>query len=601
MKKTFLIPFTGLAVFTFTLLSDSSSLFKTFAYAEENLASFQQEVLLAKEKHRALTDKMKAVRLSMDSVSPASVDEIKVSDKPSQTIKIPVKKEAAKPKPEKLKDTPKKNWLWPFAAKPETISDGEALYKVAVSDGKITLKEAVEIGLANDLELEALKKKAEVAKAKLVEAKRALFPSVQASMLPPQTSGGKQPVGSTDAEFPAFRIFKTESYKVAVNQPLYYSGELVLTVRQAEVNVQAVEKEYHKAKNQFIHEVRSRYYAVVKAEYNAQYQIELYGETNPLHKRLEEEYRERVLSEVEHLNAQSKYQQVFFQAEAARNDLDVAALNLKQTLKISTDKKVPVYLRLGYKKISPTLNEVTELTLKNNPDLKVKEIAYEAAKLGVMIYQAKKGVHFDLKGSYGILGERIYDDRSYTTGQIGDHNGNIDFNRDKEWFLGVKGTLPIGPNSLEYERVKHVYAPTVIAPTGGSEDWSEKWTFNLLDKLSLITDEKSAQAAVLQAQSDYEKAKGEVLSKLREDFYNLQKSMIQIETSVSKLKYQEKQNAVLKYLLSMQETAPANFMEGLIEQAQNRFSFIQAVVDYHLAISSLNLSIGDPDHFETES
>ena len=472
---------------------------------------------------------------------------------------------------------------------------------MAVSDGRITLKEAVEIGLANNLELEALKKKVEVAKAKLVEAKRALFPTLQASMLPPQTSGGKQPVASTDAEFPSFRIFKTESYKVAVNQPLYYSGELVLTVKQAEVNVQAVEKDYHKAKNELIHETRTRYYAAVKAEYNAQYQMELYEETHPLANRLGEEHSQKLLSEVEFLNAKSKHQQIFFQAEAAKNDLDVAALNLKQTLRLSTDKKVPVYLRLEFKKVSPTLDEVTKLSLKNNPELQGKELAYEAAKLGVMIYQAKKGVHFDLKGSYGILGERIYDARSYRAGQIGERNGHIDFNREKEWFLGVKGTLPVGPNSLEYERVKHVYAPTVIAPTGGSEDWSEKWTFNFLDKLSLITDEKSAQAAELQAKSDYEKAKAEVLSKLREDFYNLQKSLVQIETSVSKLKYQEKQNAVLKYLLSMQETSPANFLDGLIEQAQNRFSFIQAVVDYHLAISSLNLSVGDPDHFETES
>ena len=113
----------------------------------------------------------------------------------------------------KLEPKPKQKFGWPFLRQKETkLSEGEALYKVAVSDGKITLDEAVEIGLANSVQAKATRKKIEVAKAKLTEAKRALFPTVQTAMVLPNSSGGKQP--NTGVGAPAPRTFRSESFKI---------------------------------------------------------------------------------------------------------------------------------------------------------------------------------------------------------------------------------------------------------------------------------------------------------------------------------------------------------------------------------------------------
>ena len=67
------------------------------------------------------------------------------------------------------------------------------------------------------------------------------------------------------------------------------------------------------------------------------------------------------------------------------------------------------------------------------------------------------------------------------------------------------------------------------------------------------------------------------------------------------MKYQSKQSAIAEYLSGLQETPLSSYLEGLISYAESKFSFIQAVTDYHLAASTLSVFLGDPDYFEKQS
>lgn len=600
MKKRI---FSILATFFLSLsfLLSHSIVCRSVAHAaEETLTSFQQEVVTAKEKHRAISGKMETVHLLLDNEKARALqteaDQLLKGLMSKRYSEVPVKEVPLKaPRssaPAETVTKEKKGWSWPTFSLPnkykeKDLSDGQMLYRVAVSDSKITMKEAVEIGLANSLGIRALKKKIEVANAKLVEAKRALFPTVSAGL---EENGGK--LGGSE-DNPSGRIYRGRNYKLNVTQPIFYGGELVLTVKQAEVNLRSSKIEYRKARGEFILEAKTAYYGVVKAEYNVQYQLELYEKVNALRKRLKAEFDRKLVSQIDFLNTESQYYQVFFQAESAKNDLDSAQLILHQTLGLDDKESLPLNLRLDFIKVNPVLEEIIETALRDNLDIQVKQLALESAGYGLKVYKAKKLPRVDLRGSLGVLGEVFKD-----TEQL--EEGNADLDLEKEWFLGVTTSMPIGPNSIEYNQIKHKYGPTVLA-LHGSEDWSRKLTFNLFDKLSDITDEKSAQAALLQAQADWEKAKDDVIQKVREEFYNLQKSLIQIDSSVAKMRYQEKQNALLEYMLGLQETTAANLIEQLIEGAQNKFSFIQAVTDYDLAVAGLGTAIGDPDYFEPKS
>lgn len=568
------------------------SLPKTFLYADQNLTDFQKELIQSKQKVPVVPslNLQDEAQLLMDelvkkgySAPPKSISIQEVEYKP---VKITASSGPLKNKPIKsvsLYKKPKtiiKSFGLFNIDYDKPLSEGESLYRVAISDQLLTLKEAQEIAVSNSAALLAFKKKIDVAESKLFEAKRALFPTLQVAY---QENGG------------IFngRFYRGRNQKINLNQPLFYGGELILTVKQAEENLKSAKKEYSKNRAELLHQMRTSYYGVVKAEYNLRYQNELFNKASIFYNRIQKEHENKIISEIDYLNVESQFHQIHFNTESSQNDLLTAKLLLNQSLGLMPDEKVPVDLKLNFTKVNVVFDEMLEVALKNNPDLQIKEYAYKSSQLGLQIYEAKKLPRWDLRGSFGYLGEALKDDATILLGKS-------DEDLEKEWFLGIKGSLPIWGNSIEYDTIKHVYAPTVSSYQGGSIDWNHTVKFNLLDKISDITDEKQAQAAYYQAKSEYEKARNEMISKLREDFYNLQKSLIQVDASIAKVNYQEKQNRILEYMLSMQETQAAGLMEGWIEAAQDKYAFIQAVSDYKIALSSLSTTIGDPDYFEAK-
>lgn len=565
-------------ILTLSILSPTL-LLKTFAFAGDDsagaLGRSEKSVLLQNEASNLIDELMRRNYSGSNTGTPSRA--ATAVERPAAQVKlIPAKKKGF--------------WPWLNAGndrdyfKDRKPSEGEGIYKVAVSDGKITLAEAKEIGLANNSAVLAAKKKIEVAQAKLMEAKRAMFPTAQFALEESSGLASTQPSDPTHA-----RYYQGRSYKFNVSQPVFYGGELVYTVRQAEEGLKAAKADHDKTKAEFLLQIETAYYGVLKAEYNVKYQIELYDSVVGIRNRVKEEYSQKLISEIDYLNAESQYQEVFFQIESAQNDYRSADLVLHQSVYLNHDLPMPIDLRLHFEKFDVDLDEMLTMALQTNPDIRSKEFAAVAADYGVKVYKAKKLPRVDLRGSFGYLGEIFKDTDAVELGKA-------DLDLEREWFLGVQTSMPIGPNSVSYQRSKNVYGPTVLALTG-SEAAKHHFDFNLFDRFAEITDEKSAQAAYLQALADLDKAKSDLTLKLREDIYNLQKSLIQIDSSIAKLRYQDKQNRIQEYLLSLAETTAAAYIQGLVEETQYKFSFIQAVADYRLSLSDLGSTIGDPYYF----
>lgn len=600
-------PFLFLVLF---LVVSGTPVLKTFALADESIAALQRDVILAKEKDRAVAVSMNAMPAKIDtskkSVLQAEAQRLiqELLDKDisgseragyvAEPITPEKKISEIKLKPAPKKPEVKKRGGWPWLKAMtggykdfQKIEDGLALYKVAVSDGKITLKETKEIGLATSLSLQAYMKKVEVAEAKLVEAKRALFPTVQGLL--EYNSGLASDVPGED---PHGRYYKGKNYKLNVTQPVFYGGELVFTVKQAEENVNISKGEYLKAKNEYLQQIETAFYGLLKAEYNVQYQLELYEVASTVRKRVRREHQEQLVSEVDYLNLESRYQEAFFQIESAKNDLVSADITLHQTLNLDSSQPFPADLQLHFNKIDPDYDQMLALAFRQNPEMILRQAQVESAAWSLKVFKAKKLPHVDLRGSIGKLGEIFKDTAAL-------EQGKADLDTEREWFLGMQASMPFGPNSVTYEQQKNVFGPTVLALTG-SESYKRKVAFNLFDKFADITDEKAAQAALIQAEADMTKAQSDLTLKVREAFYNLQKSLIQIDSSIAKVRYQQKQNSIAEYMLSIQETTAALYVEGINDEQTDKFAFIQAVADYNLAISALGASIGDFDYFDRQ-
>ncbi len=593
-------------IFSLTLMGAlSAELYPGSASAEDNLVALQRDVLAAKKASASFAGKVKetgpkptrqvtfdrqASDLMSELTGKTSVSTVEPNEKSSVSqgdgymFKYPSPR-SFEPKPN---IEPRSAWIFDrvpkFFGKGKNeayeLSDGNALYKVAVSDGKITMKEAVDIAVANSIGAQALKKRIDVAKAKLMEAKRSLYPTVQLQL---DENGGISPNS---------RAYRGRSQKINVNQPLYYGGELVLTVKQAEEGVLTAEADLEKAKNELIQQVRTAYYGVVKAEYNEQYQKELLREVEAIRKIIVAANNQKVIAHIDFLNMESQMQQVKFSADSTSNDTLAAYLTLRQAMNLESMVPLPVDLRLTLKKIAVDFDLLLDFAMQNSPDLMAKQAAYLSAVDGIKIYEAKKRPRFDLRGSYGQLGEVNVD-----TQAVEDGNSNLDL--EKEWYLGVHASMPLGASTIEYDQIKHVFANTVSA-FQGSQDYRHSVKFNLLDKFSDITDSESAAAALLQAEADWQKTRNDIVFKLKEHFYTLQKSVIQIDSATARMRYQEKQNNIFKYSMLTQDSPVSSYVDGMTEQASNRFSFIQAVTDYNTAVSDIAVLCGNPEYFASD-
>ncbi len=631
------------AVFSFYLIFNY--VFMNFGHAEDTLASLQQDVVMAKQKHAEIVSHAKnfdvslyekATVLANDEAMRFTADRPKILPalEPMKPLTAPVRQMAPLPfkdsieinKPSRIKSavpagdnespisfldfTPptgqyfkqpdeKKYWQWPrigtiFSRKKnkavlgyepdddKRITEAESLYRVAISDGMISVREAVDVGMANNIQLQAARKNIEVADSKLTEAKRGLFPTLQAQL---DVNGGRVASGGVEKRF-----YKGRSQKLNMTQPLYYGGELSNTVKQAEENLRVSKEEYKKQRSDLVHQIRVAYYGVVKAEYNAQYQVELFQMINALLEKMKAQFEARVAAEIDYLNVQSQYQQVLFQLESSKNDVLSANVSLKQSMSIDSDGLIPVDLKMDFSKVQPRFEDLVRRALQNNFDIRVKSYGVQAAKYGIEIYESKRKPHFELRGSYGMLGETFHDEIAF-------EDGKADLDQEKEWFLGIQGRMPLGAHSVEYEQTKRVYGPTVGSFTG-SEDWRHSVKYNMFDQFGAITDEKTAQYTLLQAETEYQTIKDEVLLRVRDEYYNLQKYMIQIDSSTAKLAYLEKQLALYDYLFNLQEVSMSDYLNDIISQAQDKYAFIQAVADYNLSLSQIGVLIGDPDYFE---
>ncbi len=607
------------SLYVVVLLSFGGSFFisKDIAFAaEDSLLSLQQDVLAAKQKTVSLQEKSAqlqqmistptAVKLKQDAdnlMSELSQRGIISSSSkeiaPSQKIdgsNSASKLDYPSPRSFKVKQglEPYKPWVLDpmpkvlgFGVKDYSgrLTEGQAAYKVAVADGKISIKEAVAIASANSIQAEALQKKVEVARAKLTEARRALLPTVQFQY---EDNGGRNPGGSGGN-----RLYKGRNKKVNINQPLYYGGELVLTVKQAEENVKSAQADLEKAKGELAQQVVSAYYVVVKNEYHVQYQIDALKEVSELYKVIQAAHAEGLIPQLDYLNAESQFHQASFSVESTYSDLRTAYLTLRQSMNLESEEDLLLDLKLDIPKIDADYKKLVEVAMENNPEILSKQLAFLSAQDGVAIYEAKKKPRFDLRGSYGYLGEHFTDSEAQTD------EDQEKLPQKREWFAGIRGSIPFGANSMEFDMVKHQYGPTVSA-FQGSTDWRRSWKFNLLDKFQDITDAKNAEAVLSQAEADWQKARNDTAFKLKEAFYSMQKALIQIDSTMARIRYQEKQNGILKYTTSLQETPAANYLEGLSEQVSNRFAFIQAVTDYHVAIANIGVACGDPFYFEKE-
>lgn len=443
----------------------------------------------------------------------------------------------------------------------------------------LTLDRCIEIAMKNSLPLKTTKKSVKLAEWRLWEARRNLLPKVLVKI--EEYTGkiyGRQFYGKKNA--------------VDLQQTVFHGGEFVFTMKQAETNLKIANKEYAKIRNELILQVKKGYYNFIKAKENLKLQNELSQEVLKIHEMVNKQFDAGVASNLEFLNVNSQANQVKFQLTAARGDLEVAELILKQAMNVDIKERIDIDAPLEFQKKEVEFNKVLADALVYRPEMQISSLTISYYMYEKKIAASKSWPKIDFLGSFGLAKEQFVARDMSPTDDVED--------LAPQWYAGVKVGIPLWGSTGGYSYTKEHWVP-VVSAVHGTETITNSYTFNFLDNLAQYSGKYASDLDYAKARQELIKTKQDVTLEAKESCFSYEKALMQLDTAANKVKYQESELEFIKFRREMDEVQDSNVVDGMIKLAQERFGHVQAMSECNVALASISKAVGIPNYFNNEN
>lgn len=446
-----------------------------------------------------------------------------------------------------------------------------------------TLKECIDIAVQNHLPLQTAKKSVRLAEMRLFEARRNLLPSATMEY---QDYRGRI----------SGNAYIGRKQYIEGQQPIFHGGELVYTAKQSETNLEITRTDYARIRNELVLQVKKAYHTLGKAKGNLGMQQELSKEVARIVDMVARQSEAGVTSRIEVLNTTSQSGQVRYQLTSAEGDLAVAELILKQAMNIDQKEQVDIKDEIGFNKVAVDYEKALRMALVNRPEMKINSLMINYYNYGNKVTRAKLWPKVDLLGSWGLAREEF---------AVGDNpaaqpSADIDPAKIKpQWYAGLKVGMPFWGSTGEYSLTKEQWVP-VVSTTHGTSATTVSYKLKILDKLDTLSEQKLSEIDFDKARQELTKVKQDITLEVREACFNYQKALIQSETAANKVLYQTSDLELVKTKRGLDEAQDSNVIDGMVKLAQEKFGYLQALVDCHIALASINKAVGIEDYYKDE-
>ena len=500
------------------------------------------------------------------------------------TPQVQAQAQASKKQKSEVAQPEKKKTWWIF--KKETGLNNMKEYSVEEMPGLLKLDDCIKIAIKNNIQLEVADKSMKLAQMRVFEAKR--------NMLPTATINFDQYSGRIDN-----LAYNGRKQYIEGQQPIFHGGELYYTMKQAETNLEVTRNDYNRVKNELILQVKKGYYTLAKAKENLNFQQALSKEVDRILDMVNKEYDAGVTSKIEFLNVSSQAGQVKYQLASAEGDFSVADLILKQSMNLDTSKKIEIEPGLEFKKVDIDFEEALHAALVNRPEMKINSLMIDYYNYGKGIARAKSLPKIDLIGNWGLAKEQFASGEDIGGVVAGSAESTDPAKIEQQWYAGIKASVPIWGSTAEYSWTKEQWVPTV-STFQGTEAVTNSFKLHILDHLDTYSDKQLAEVDFAKARQELNKIKQDVTLEVRENCFNYEKALIQLDTATNKVQYQEKDLEFTKLKRGIDEAQDSNVVDSMIKLAQEKFGYVQALTDCHISLASINKAIGIEDYFRDE-
>ncbi len=434
----------------------------------------------------------------------------------------------------------------------------------------LLLAQCIQIGLSNNGAVKVAEEQARLARVKVAEARRGLYPT--ASVKWTETRGE---AGLTTQNFQG-REFTAEG-----QQLLFDGGRATALYKQAEVNYEITQASYDRMLSDTRLEITQSYYHLAQLKHVVKAYREAVAQSKDDLERNRRRFDLGLNRSLDLLAVESQYRDLVHRFEAMERDLSLAYLALGQSMNLSPDQMIDIDEPLAYEDVNVTLDAALFLGLANRPEIEIGELLVQYNQFGKDAADALDKLQVNVTGSLGERSE-VFETE--------------DLSLKTEWFLGVNVSHPWGPNTVSSEALTQDKVPSVGQFT------STRFKSNTL-RLSLFDRLKSgrieASVRLDEALSELERTKREVTLEAKQAFYDYQRSHDQMKSTGLEVALAEESAKVVRAQVSLDEARIQDLFDTASRLLQVKTTYIESLAGYHTSVAQLNHAVGVEGYFNS--
>lgn len=421
-------------------------------------------------------------------------------------------------------------------------------FQISSAQGKLklTIEQAMEIGLQNSKTLHASSMKVKSSEAKVKEVFASRLPSIKLSASYRRLS--EVDPFSIATPFGTFNIspsiLDNYSTQVSVFQPLFTGFRLVGSNDAAEQTAKASAEDYNKDRSDLVYNVKNSYWNLYKAneikkvadENVDQIKAHLADARNLLNVGM--------LTQNDVLKLEVQLSDALYKQVDANNSVKLAMVALNNVMSISLDTEIEIASASGVRtKIFDDLNKLIASAFDNRPEVKAADYRVKASEAGVTIAKSSWYPQISLFGNYYYSkpNQRILPTRNQFDGT---------------WDAGVSLSM------------------------------------NIWDWLTTAHQSEQAEATLTQANDMFGALKDNVTLEVTQNYLNVNLAKQKIEISELAVKQAEENLRVTSEKFKSGLALTSDAIDAEVALLVAKWNYTNSVVDYELAKARLEKSIG---------
>ncbi len=412
---------------------------------------------------------------------------------------------------------------------------------------KLTLEELISIGLENNHQLHASEMNVVSSRARLSELNAMRLPSLsfgasytRLSSIDPFSI--ETPFGNFDI---TQDIVNTYNLQLTLQQPIFTGFRLSGSADAAEYNYKAAQQDFAANKNDLIFNIKNAYWGLFKAKEVKKVVDENVGQVKAHLEDVQNLFKQGLATRNDLLRVQVQLSEAELRQIDANNAVRLANIALNNVINIPLSTKIEIAEDVAPEQDKlPSIDDLTEMTYKNRPELKAMDFRVKASETGIKVAQSSWWPQIYLQGNYN------------------------------------------------YSRPNQRVFPL-------TDEFKGTWDVTVNLQMSLWnwgqTSDQTTQAEALyeQTKDSYETLKDAVTLEVTQNYLNVLRAKERITVSAGSVKQAEENYRVTSDKFKNGLVLNSELIDAEFDLLQAKTNYVQALVDYQLAKANLEKSVGE--------